>query len=125
MYMVIQNGAHQYRVKPGQFLKMERIKLSVGKSWKSEQVLAFQNKTGELVIGSPYVKKAMVQGRIVRHGKNKKLLILKKNRRKGYRRTQGHRQEFTEIYIETFNTPSGDKIKADKKKVSKEQVSKT
>ena len=96
---------------------MEKIKLSIGKSWKSEQVLAFQNKSGELVKGDPYVKKAVVQGRVVRHGKSKKILVFKKNRRKGYRRTQGHRQDFTEIYIEAFSTPSGDKIKASEKKV--------
>lgn len=117
--MIIENGVHQYRVEPGQFLRMEKIKLSVGKNWKSEKVLVFQSATGELIIGNPYVKKAVVQGRVVRHGKSKKIFVFKKNRRKGYRRTQGHRQEFTEIYVETFNTPSGDKINVKKKKIQK------
>ncbi len=123
MYVIIQNGVHQYRVEPGQFLKMEKIQLSEGESWKCGQVLAFQDKAGELVIGNPYVEKAEVHGRVVRHGKSKKILVFKKNRRKGYRRTQGHRQEFTEIYIEAFNTPNGKKIKADKKQGQKKVLS--
>ena len=110
MVVVIQNGAHQYRVKLGQFIRMEKMELAPGSVWKCSQVLALQNDKGELVVGQPCLDKTFVEGRVIRHGRNKKLLVFKKKRRKGYRRTQGHRQEFTEIYIEGVNTPTEGKL---------------
>ncbi len=112
MYAIIQNGSHQYRTWPGQFIKIEQVKLESGMEWKSKQVLAFRHENGSFVTGSPYVEKAEIRGRVVRHGKSKKVLVFKKNRRKGYRKTQGHRQAFTEIYIESFLTPQGENIKS-------------
>ena len=110
MYAVIEKGSHQYRIQPGQFIKTEKMTLAPGEIWKCELVLAFQDEAGVLTMGTPYVEKAEVIGRIIRHGKSKKSLVFKKNRRKGYRRTQGHRQEFTEIYIEAISTPNGEKM---------------
>lgn len=119
MYAVIEKGSHQYRIQPGQFIKTEKMTLAPGEIWKCNLVLAFQDKAGVLTTGTPYVEKAEVIGRIVRHGKSKKSLVFKKKRRKGYRRTQGHRQEFTEIYIEAISTPNGEKV--EKKLKSKEK----
>ena len=107
MYAIIQNGAHQYKVQLGQFLKLEKLQLSPGESWRCKQVLVFQDKEGHLVTGKPYIEKAEMKARIIRHGKDKKVLVFKKKRRKGYRRTKGHRQEFTEIYVEALNDPAG------------------
>ncbi len=118
MYAIIQNGAHQYRIQPGQFVRLEKVDLAPGNVWKCHEVLAFQDKQGQLVTGTPCIEKAEVRGRVIRHGKGKKQLVFKKNRRKGYRRTHGHRQEFTEVYIELINTPSGEKIE---KKMSSAQ----
>lgn len=115
MYVVIQNGAHQYRIQPGQFIKLEKLDLAPGKLWKCQHVLALQDKQGRLVTGTPCIEKVEVRGRVIRHGKEKKQIVFKKNRRKGYRRTYGHRQEFTEIYIELISTPSGEKME---KKIS-------
>ena len=120
MYVVIEKGSHQYRIQLGQFIKTEKITLAPGEIWKCDLVLAFQDKAGVLTTGTPYVEKAEVIGRVIRHGKSKKLLVFKKKRRKGYRRTQGHRQEFTEIYIEAISTPNGEKIK--KKLKSKQKI---
>ena len=111
MYVIIQNSGHQYKVQPGQFVKMPKLSLSEGSAWKCSQVLAFQGEKGEVVIGSPFVDKMEISGRVCRHGKYKKVLVFKKKRRKGYRRTQGHRQEFTEIYIESITDPKGKQIK--------------
>lgn len=112
MYVIIQNGSHQYRAWPGQFIKIEQVKLKLGEEWKSKQVLVFRNEDDSFIVGSPYIKKAEIRGRVIRHGKSKKVLVFKKNRRKGYRKTQGHRQAFTEIYIESFLTPQGKNIKS-------------
>ena len=110
MYAVIQNGAHQYRVQLGQFIKIEKLGLEPGQLWKCNEILAFQDQEGRLTVGSSGLKRAEVQGRVIRHGKSKKILVFKKKRRKGYRRTQGHRQEFTEIYIELMSAPSGEQV---------------
>ena len=121
MYAVIEKGSHQYKIQPGQFIKTEKIALAPGEIWKCGLVLAFQDEAGVLAAGTPYVEKAEVIGRIIRHGKSKKSLVFKKNRRKGYRRTQGHRQEFTEIYIEAISTPNGKKIEKKLKSRSKKE----
>lgn len=135
MYAVIQNGAHQYRIQPGQFVKLEKLDLAPGNVWTCREVLALQDKQGQLVTGTPCIEKAEVRGLVIRHGKMKKQLVFKKKRRKGYRRTHGHRQEFTEIYIEFISAPSGEsmekkisstrKVKSDKdeKSLEKENVS--
>ena len=126
MYAIVQNGSHQYRVWPGQFLRMEKLDITPGELWKCGQVLAFQDKEGQFITGLPYIERAEVRARVIRHGKSKKVLVFKKKRRKGYRKTQGHRQRFTEIYIESLITPSGEKIEQLKKfsfgKVSIENV---
>ena len=116
MYIIVKKGSHQYRVCPGQFIKMEKIDQEVGAQWRSDQILAFKSKEGQVLIGAPYLEKSEIKGRVVRHGKSKKVLVFKKKRRKGYRKTQGHRQEFTEVYIETFCTPQGEKIEVLKEK---------
>ncbi len=109
MYAIIQNGAHQYKVKAGAFLRVEKRKEAQGETSSFDKVLAFSNKEGDLSVGTPYVKGARVHFQIIRHGKSKKTLVFKKNRRKGYRRTKGHRQEFTEIYIESLSSATGQK----------------
>ena len=118
MYAVIQNGAHQYRVQPGDFIRVEKIKLSVGESWKCSEVLAFQDKKGLLITGKPFVEKAEIRAQVIRHGKSKKKLVFKKKRRKGYRKTRGHRQEFTELYICAFRAPDGETLEKPLKKKS-------
>lgn len=92
-------GSKQYLVRLGSIIKVEKMNVKKGDVWTSDQVLLFQNEKGELAIGQPSVQKAQVKGRIIRHGKHKKILMIKKKRRKGYRRTQGHRQQFTELQI--------------------------
>ena len=110
MYAIIQNGAHQYKVQAGAFLRVEKQKEAPGQLLTHDKVLAVSNKEGVLTFGEPYVEGAQVHFRVIRHGKSKKKLVFKKKRRKGYRRTQGHRQEFTEIYIETLSDSTGQKV---------------
>ena len=126
MYVIMQKGAHQHKVWPGQFLKVEKIKLSVGASWECREILAFQDKEGLLKTGKPYIEKALLTAQIIRQGKSKKKLVFKKKRRKGYRKTCGHRQEFTEIYISGFHGPNGESLKKPlKKKVLSSSSAKT
>ena len=99
MYAVIKTGGKQYRVAPGDEIKFERLQGEVGDSVAFDQILLTSD--GEKVkVGHPYVDNSKVIGRIIRQGKNRKIIVFKYKRRKGYRRKLGHRQHFTLVSIE-------------------------
>jgi large subunit ribosomal protein L21 len=98
MYAVIQTGGKQYRVSAGEKLKIERIAGDVGQEIVLDQVLMVAD--GEaLKLGAPLVAGARVKAKVLKHGRGEKVRIFKLNRRKHYRRSQGHRQNYTEIEI--------------------------
>ena len=125
MYAIIQNGTHQYKAKAGTFLRVEKREEKPGDKGAFDKILAFSNKEGDLLVGTPYVIGAKVYFQVIRHGKGKKKLVFKKKRRKGYRRTKGHRQEFTELYIETLSNSTGQKINIPLNKEAKQQQKKS
>ncbi len=99
MYAVIQSGGKQYRVSPGEMVKIEKLTGKAGDPVVFDKVLMTSD--GEKVtLGSPYLSEARVTGRITRHGKNRKIVVFKYKRRKGYRKKQGHRQDFTLVKVE-------------------------
>ncbi|MEE9420896.1 MAG: 50S ribosomal protein L21 [Desulfatiglandaceae bacterium] len=99
MYAVIKTGGKQYQVAPGDEIKVERLAGWAGDNVEFDKVLLTSD--GENVkIGRPYLEDSKVTGRIARQGKNRKLVVFKYKRRKGYRRKQGHRQQFTLVKIE-------------------------
>jgi large subunit ribosomal protein L21 len=101
MYAVIKTGGKQYRVTPGTKLKVERLEGDVGSSVVFDKVLVLAN--GEDVkIGAPLVSGASISGTVVAQGRGDKVMIFKMRRRKHYRKTQGHRQSYTEILIDDF-----------------------
>lgn len=98
MYAVIQTGGKQYRVSAGEKVKIERIAGDVGQEIVLDQVLLVAD--GEaLKMGAPLVAGARVKARVLKHGRGEKVRIFKLKRRKHYRRSQGHRQNYTEIEI--------------------------
>ena len=99
MYAIIQTGGKQYRVSPGDVLRVERLPGERGEQVVLGQVLLVGDDQ-ELKIGQPLVENASVKGQILSQGKAKKILVYKKKRRKNYRRTQGHRQLYTALKIE-------------------------
>ena len=100
MYAIIQTGGKQYRVAPGDVLRVERLPGERGDAVQLDQVLLVTDDGGEIRVGTPLVENASVKGEIVRQGKGKKILVFKKKRRKNYRRKQGHRQLFTAVQIQ-------------------------
>jgi large subunit ribosomal protein L21 len=101
MYAVIKTGGKQYRVTSGDEIKFEKLDGNVGDSVTFERVLLTSD--GKKVnVGKPYLKTSKVIGRITHQGKNKKIVVFKYKRRKGYRRKQGHRQDFTLVRIENI-----------------------
>jgi large subunit ribosomal protein L21 len=98
VYAIIQTGGKQYRVTPGDVLRVERLPGERGDEVMLDQVLLVTD--GDAVqVGQPLVGNATVRTRIVRQGQGKKVLVYKKKRRKNYRRKQGHRQLFTALEI--------------------------
>lgn len=98
MYAVVKTGGKQYRVSAGEKLKIEQIAAEVGQEILLEEVLLVAD--GEaLKMGAPLVAGARVTARVLKHGRGDKVHIYKMRRRKHYRKSQGHRQNYTEIEI--------------------------
>ena len=99
MYAVIKTGGKQFKVLEGLTLKVEKLTTEVGKQLSINNVLTLVD--GEKVtIGTPLVKGATVDVTVLAHGRGDKVKIFKMNRRKHYRKSQGHRQSFTEIKVD-------------------------
>ena len=99
MYAVIKTGGKQYRVAPGEKLKIEQIPADVGAAVILDQVLMVGE--GESVrLGQPTVAGATVKATVLAHGRGEKLRIFKMRRRKHYQKHQGHRQGYTELKID-------------------------
>jgi large subunit ribosomal protein L21 len=99
MYAVIETGGKQYRVSPGQTIEVDTISGDVGSTVEFDRVLAFSNEANELVLGDS-LKLARVRGAIAAHGRAQKIIVFKFKRKKQYKRTQGHRQNFTRVAIQ-------------------------
>ena len=98
MYAVVKTGGKQYKVAPGQKLKVEQIPADVGANVILDQVLMVGE--GESVrVGQPMVAGATVTATVVAHGRGEKVKIFKMRRRKHYQKRQGHRQQFTELLV--------------------------
>ena len=101
MYAVIASGGKQYKVMEGDTLRLEKIEGNVGESVSFDNVLMCSD--GEQVkIGQPTLDGAVVSGHIAEQGKAKKVIVFKYKRRKRYRRTQGHRQQYTAVRIDNI-----------------------
>jgi large subunit ribosomal protein L21 len=98
MYAVIKTGGKQYKVAAGEKIKVEQIAADVGQEITIDQVLAVGD-GADLKLGSPLVAGASVKATVVAQGKHDKVHIFKMRRRKHYRKSQGHRQTFTELQI--------------------------
>jgi large subunit ribosomal protein L21 len=102
MYAVIKTGGKQYRVAPGEKLKIEQIPADVGSQVVLDQVLMVAD--GDAVtLGQPLVGGAKVSVTVLAHGRHDKVRIFKMRRRKHYQKHQGHRQNYTEIKIDAIN----------------------
>ncbi len=98
MYAVIRTGGKQYKVAAGEKIKVEQIAADVGQEIVIDQVLAVGS-GADLTVGSPLVAGASVKATVVAQGKHEKVHIFKMRRRKHYRKSQGHRQTYTELQI--------------------------
>jgi large subunit ribosomal protein L21 len=98
MYAVIQSGGKQYRVTPGQTIRLEKMDGEGGKPVQFSNVLMVED--GGNVTSGAGLKSARVEGTVVENGRAKKILVFHKKRKKQYRKIRGHRQDFTAVRID-------------------------
>ena len=115
MYAIISAGGKQYRVQAGDTVRVEKIEKNLGETVDLTEVLMVGGE--KTFVGAPLVENAKVTAIVTRQGKAPKVIVFKKKRRQGYRRMHGHRQLFTELFIQSITTPEGQKIETDKKAV--------
>jgi large subunit ribosomal protein L21 len=102
MYAIIENGGKQYRITEGMKIRLERLPGGEESQVEIKEVLVIGDEAGT-VIGRPYVEGARVSGKILNHGKAKKVVIFKYKRRKDYKKKNGHRQCYTEMLVDKIH----------------------
>jgi large subunit ribosomal protein L21 len=102
VYAIIKTGGKQYKVNEGLSLRVEKLEGEKGSKLKLEEVLLIGGE-GTPKIGAPRVAGASVAAEILRQARDKKILVYKKKRRKGYEKKVGHRQPYTELMITKIN----------------------
>lgn len=112
MYAVIRTGGKQYKVQPGDVLKVEKIEQNLGSEFDLTDVLMVGGE--KLHVGQPVLQNAKVTVVVTKQARAPKIIVFKKKRRQGYRRTQGHRQYFTELFIKAITAPDGQTVKTEK-----------
>jgi large subunit ribosomal protein L21 len=113
MYAIIRAGGKQYKVEAGDTVRVEKLEKNLGDQFDLAEVLMVGG--DKAFVGSPLVQGAKVTAVVTRQAKAPKIIVFKKKRRQGYRRMQGHRQLFTELFIQSITTPEGQQFKTDKK----------
>ena len=103
MFAIINIAGKQFRVQEGDQIKVPQLSTEAGKSLVFDKVL-LTNEGGKVELGSPLVSNASVSATVVDHGRDRKIRIFKKKRRKGYKRKNGHRQGFSIVKIDSIST---------------------
>lgn len=99
MKAVIETGGKQYYVEEGTVLYVEKLDAEAGKKVIFDKVMMANG-----VVGHPYLSNVTVEGEVVKHGKQKKIIVFKYNAKKKYRKKQGHRQPYTKVEIKKIVT---------------------
>ena len=102
MYAIIESCGKQYKVAEGDVVFFEKLDAEEGKKVTFDKVVLVSDE--KVQVGNPYVKGVKVEGKVVAHGKGKKIIVFKMKAKKNYRRKQGHRQPYTKVEITTIKT---------------------
>ena len=108
MYAVIEACGKQYKVTKGDVVFFEKLDVEEGKKVTFDKVVLLSDE-GKVEVGAPYVKGIKVEGKVVAHGKGKKIIVFKYKPKKNYRRKQGHRQPYTKVEITAIKLPAAKK----------------
>ena len=123
MYAIIESCGKQYKVAEGDVVFFEKLDAQEGKKVTFENVVLVSEE-GKVQVGAPYVKGVKVEGKVVAHGKGKKILVYKMKPKKNYRRMQGHRQPYTKVEITSIvaGTKTATKAAASTKKAEAKEA---
>ena len=102
MFAIVEAGGRQEKVQPGAVFVVDRLDAQPGDTVTFDKVLLVENE-GDVTAGTPFVKGASVTGVVLAQSKGKKIVVFKMKRRKGYRRTRGHRSLQTRVRVESIN----------------------
>lgn len=111
MYAIIEACGKQYKVAQGDVVFFEKLDKEEGKKITFDKVILISDED-KIQIGNPYVKGFKVEGKVVSHGKGKKIVVFKYKAKKNYRRKQGHRQPYTKVEITAIKKPTAKKVAA-------------
>jgi large subunit ribosomal protein L21 len=101
VYAIVDIGGRQFKATPDAVLRVPKMEAEVGGEVTLDRVMLWSDDQA-VEVGNPFVEGKSIQAEVVRHGKDKKVIVYKKKRRKKYRRKNGHRQQFTEIRLKGF-----------------------
>ena len=122
MYAIIESCGKQYKVSEGDVVFFEKLDAEEGKKVSFDKVVLVSDEK-KVEVGTPYVKGVKVEGKVLEHGKGKKIIVYKYKAKKNYRRTQGHRQPFTKVEITKISAGKAETAaKAEAKKEAAEKV---
>jgi large subunit ribosomal protein L21 len=110
-YAIVQAGGKQFRVTEGQVVRVPSIAAEVGSTVKLETLV--HGDGDRIEVGSPVIDGTTVTATVVEHGRGDKIIVFKKKRRKQYKKTHGHRQNYTAVRIESIGAASNDAAPAD------------
>jgi large subunit ribosomal protein L21 len=102
MYAIVEIAGQQFKVENNSKLFVNRLEAEEGSNVEFDKILLFEN-DGKYKVGKPEVKDAKVTAKVLSHVKGDKVLVFKKKRRKGYQKSNGHRQQFTQLQIESID----------------------
>lgn len=117
MYAIIESCGRQYKVSEGDVVFFEKLDAEEGKKVTFDNVVLVSD-DGKVQVGNPYVTGVMVEGKVVSHGKAKKIIVFKMKAKKNERKKQGHRQPYTKVEITSIKTAATKKVE-DKKETAK------
>lgn len=101
-FAIIETGGKQYKVSPGDVVIIEKVEKEPGEKLTFDRVLLLAPDRKKVQLGTPYLSKAKVEGKVLEQGKGKKLIVYKKKAKKRYEKKQGHRQPFSKVKITTI-----------------------
>ncbi len=120
MYAIIEACGKQYKVVEGDIVFFEKLDVEAGKKVTFDNVILVSDDK-DIQVGNPYVKGVKVEGKVVAHGKGKKIIVFKMKAKKNERKKQGHRQPYTKVEITAIKTPTA-KIEKTAEKVEKAEA---
>ena len=108
MYAMIEACGKQYKVEKGETIFFEKLDVEEGKKVTFDKVMLVSDDK-EVKVGNPYVKGVKVEGKVISHGKGKKIVVFKMKAKKNERTKQGHRQPYTKVEITAIKLPAAKK----------------